>query len=95
MVTDLARPQDVERKHVRRAKPSRATQDLLGRYQAQMRYDLDMLVRMLRSDTLAVAEREKFGNLAIKLARELGSEVEGPKHPAKVMPLATRREVEF
>jgi hypothetical protein len=95
MVTDLARPQDVERKHVRRAKPSRATQDLLGRYQAQMRYDLDMLVRMLRSDTLTVAERSKYWDLGIKLARELGSEVEPPKQTAKVTPLATRREAEF
>jgi hypothetical protein len=75
--------------HVRRARPSVASRDLLSRYQAAMRTDLDMVLRALRSDTLSLAERDKYWGLAIKLGRELGNEVEvkpPAKEPTKLAP---------
>jgi hypothetical protein len=35
-----------------------------------------MVLRALRSDTLSLAERSKYWDLGVKLARELGSAVE-------------------
>ena len=92
MTTEGATVREQTRRRVRRAKPSRATRDLLARYQDRMRSDLDMILRMLRPDTLSIAERPKYWDLGITLARELGNEIETAppaEEPQRLRPTGT------
>ena len=92
MTTEAATVREQTRRRVRRATPSRASRELLARYHDRMRSDLDMLLRMLRPDTLTVAERTKYWDLAITLAKQLGNEIETAppaEEPQRLRPTGT------
>lgn len=102
---DGARPQDVERPHRRKGKPSAATTALLARYHAAMRADLARTLEDLEgtassqleldgSSTVkrpALAERVRLWELAIKLGRELGTEIDVGRAPGEALPAPARR----
>ena len=103
---DEARPQDSGRPHRRRGAPSEATRSLLADYQAAMRSELaGVLVELhgkvpapgLLDDVVtaperpSLADRMRLWDLAIKLGRELGSEIEPLPSPAATSPLAPKR----
>jgi hypothetical protein len=93
------RPQDVGREHRRRGGPSPETEELLERYRAAMRAELDDLLGEIRPAggqlTLeggaarpALEQRRALWDLAIKLGRELAAAPEpiapGGSEPAAV-----------
>jgi len=71
------RPQDAGRRHARRGIPSAATLELLERYRQALRDELGETLTELRPSSSrskpALASRLKLWDLALKLARELGS----------------------
>ena len=88
-MTEGARAQDQGRRHRRRGTPTGATSTLLTRYQSVMRIELTGLLDELEATEPAglglagevpkitgTAERAKRWELAIRLARELGTEVD-------------------
>ena len=84
MPTENARPQDASRSPGRRAKgrPSAESRALLARYQKAMRSELEMLLVEIRPyprhrlPRPPLAERAKLWELAIRLGKELGSEID-------------------
>lgn len=90
MATDTGRPQDQGRRHRKRGAPSSETSTLLGEYQAAMRDELRAVLLELRpvapTGTLelvdeppkrpSLADRSRLWDLAIKLGRELGTEID-------------------
>lgn len=101
-----ARPQDVGRRHRRKGAPSPATRTLLGKYQDAMRAELAAVLAELApappdpglglvEDTPkrpALEVRIRSWDLAIKLGRELGAEVDpGPSPDGPVGQPAKRR----
>ena len=98
--SENARPQDVGRRHRAKGAPSRESAELLSRYHRAMRAEMQMVLRDIRpyprakNDRPSLADRSKLWDLAIKLARELGAEIDPPK-PAELTPIATRREADF
>lgn len=86
------RPQDVGRRHRRKAEPSGATSTLLARYQVAMRSELGALLDELtpapaapglglvptEAKRLSIADRSRRWDLAIKLGRELAAEIDPP-----------------
>jgi hypothetical protein len=87
IMADSDRPQDVGRQHRRKASPGAATQALLDRYQDAMRDELGYLLDSLTPQPglagttmrAALADRSKTWDLAIKIARALGGEIDpGP-----------------
>jgi hypothetical protein len=100
------RPQDAGRSHKRKGAPSAATRSLLTRYQDTMRDELSTILDDLapRAQDAGlglvpmppqrppIAERTKLWDLAIKLGRELGSEIDSsPEAPVVVGPGARKR----
>jgi hypothetical protein len=94
---DGTRPQDAGRSHARKGSPSRATLSLLADYQEAMRAELRTVLRDLapvmpppglglvqdEAKRPSLADRTKLWDLAIKLGRELGTEIDpGPLEPA-------------
>jgi hypothetical protein len=108
---DGARPQDVGRSRKRKGAPSAATRSLLERYQASMRDELGSVLDELAPSPTdpglglvkekpkrpPIAERMKLWDLAIKLGRELGSEIDttAKAPPTVVGPGRRRRRVDF
>lgn len=98
------RPQDQGRRHRKRGDPSGATATLLGEYQEAMRAELRQLLVELRGRPPApglgltgeapaavrpaLAERAKLWDLAIKLGRELGTEVDAGGQAGQAAPAA-------
>ena len=87
------RPQDAGRKHTRRGIPSAATLELLERYRNALRAELSETLEDLRPDAARskgkpqLAVRLKLWDLALKLARELGSGTDvSPAPTAAVAP---------
>ena len=111
MTEEAGRPQDQGRSHKRKGAPSAATRTLLVEYQEAMRAELravlgDLAPRVppagLLPDVQAVpirlpmAERIKAWDLAIKLGRELGTEIEPAAPPvAASRPARRPRKVDF
>lgn len=110
---DGSRPQDVGRRRTKRGHPSAATLSLLADYQDAMRAELRALLVDLtpkapppnlelvaepakRPD---LAERARMWDLAIKLGRELGTEIDPgpltPAGPAKERAPRRSRKVDF
>lgn len=94
-MSDGDREQDVERRHRRRPTPSVETEELLDRYRAAMRAELDDLLEEIRPATGQLGafdgavtrppldDRRPRWDLAIKLARELAG---SPSEPLQVEP---------
>jgi len=82
------RPQDAGRKHTRRGIPSAATLELLERYRNALRAELSETIAELRPEGArgkpALASRLKLWDLALKLARELGSGSDVTAPPSQV-----------
>lgn len=100
MVSDPGRPQDQGRTHRRRGSPSPATRALLDRYHAALRDQLGALLDelepkmpapgLLDGELAATPQRPtleragKLWDLAVKLARELGAEIDpAPPQPSR------------
>lgn len=96
-MSDNDRPQDVGRRHRRKAAPGAATSALLARYQEAMRSELAWILDILKpAEGLvgtsvregSIAERTRRWDLAMKIARELGGEIDpGPDPAAAADPL--------
>lgn len=101
-----ARPQDVDRTHRRKGRPSAATAALLTEYHESMRTELRAVLAELAPVTEASAmfpdlpavtkrpplrERMQLWDLAIKLGRELGSAIDVPDPDAQVAGPGRRR----
>lgn len=95
------RPQDQGRPHRARGKPSPATSTLLARYHAAMRSELEATLVEIAGATVVglletevkrppLADRMKLWDLAIKLGRELGTEVDPGPLPGDPAPAAKR-----
>jgi hypothetical protein len=96
MPADAGRPQDQGRRHTRKGAPSTATSTLLGEYQAAMRAELRAVLGELQGSggeqlgldgqpiikRPALEARVRLWDLAIKLGRELGTEVDVTPAPA-------------
>ena len=93
------RPQDVGRRHTRRAIVAPATLEVLDRYRAAMRDELGELLIELRPDRVQtvmlggdvrlkppIADRIRLWDLAIKLGRELATG--GTDEPDAPLPVA-------
>lgn len=101
------RAQDQGRRHRRRGSPSAETASLLAEYQEAMRTELRAVLAELRGvvpDTglgldgpaagpvrPKLAERMKLWDLAIKVGRELGTEVDGSRSDADAQPPTPRK----
>jgi hypothetical protein len=94
------RPQDVGRRHRRKAAPGAATTALLDRYQEALRAELAWILDVLKpQDGLvgtavregSVAERTRRWDLAMKIARELGGEIDPGPDPGAADPLGDTR----
>jgi hypothetical protein len=102
-VTDApGRPQDQGRRHRRKGSPTAETATLLAQYQAAMRAELRSLLTDIRGklpdpglglietdpERPALSERARMWDLAIRVARELGTEVDQPDtgRPAETPP---------
>jgi hypothetical protein len=99
------RPQDEGRRHRRKGAPSAATLSLLADYQEAMRSELRTLLTDLQPKAQdqglglvamppkrpPLAERSKMWDLAIKLGRELGSEIDPAPPPVVRGPSRPRR----
>lgn len=95
-MTDNGRPQDEGRRHRRKGAPSAATRALLGAYQGAMRDELrDTLAELRPAPTTnvlgetttmrpALVDRLRLWDLAIKLGRELGTEIDPGPSPSDV-----------
>jgi hypothetical protein len=110
---DGSRPQDVGRRRTKRGRPSAATLSLLSDYQESMRAELRALLTSLEPVPPApglglvkeeakrpeLAERARIWDLAIKLGRELGTEIDPgpltPAGPAKERAPRRARKVDF
>jgi hypothetical protein len=112
MATETARPQDEGRQHRRKGAPSAATASLLARYHEAMRGDLGAVLDELTPTPIEdaglgldgaplikrppVKDRAALWDLAIKLGRELGTEIDpGPVAEAATAPRARRRRVDM
>jgi len=89
------RPQDAGRRHARRGAPSGETLELLTRYRQALRDELGETLTELRPESAkakpALASRLKLWDLALKLARELGSGTDAqPPAPSAAPSDATR-----
>ena len=85
------RPQDVGRKHRKQRRLNAQDTSILATYQAVMRAELRRLLRDIRGEfkslpenappesLLPIDERAKRWNLAIKLAKELGADIDKPE----------------
>lgn len=97
MTEAAGRLQDQGRKHRRAGRPSPATVSLLGEYQDAMRDELRELLVEIRGRPLppglgltpdapakrpSIAERGRLWDLAVKLARELATEIDAGVAPA-------------
>jgi hypothetical protein len=111
-MTDSARPQDAGRQHRRKGAPSAATASLLARYHEAMRGDLGDILRELEPAPAEdaglgldgaplikrppVKDRAALWDLAIKLGRELGTEIDpGPVADVTAAPRSRRRRADF
>jgi hypothetical protein len=102
---DGTRPQDQGRRHRRKGAPSAATLSLLGDYQDAMRAELRAVLAELQPTPPApglglvkeapkrppLRDRAGLWDLAIKLGRELGSEIDPAPPPVVVGPSKPRR----
>lgn len=108
------RPQDAGRRHRRTGNPSPETRLLLGRYQGAMRAELEALLAEIAPrppepglglvqdapKRPPIRDRIALWDLAIKLGRELGAEIDPPaddddaEGPAPA-PRSRRRRVDF
>ena len=97
------RPQDVGRRHRRRAAPTVETEEILERYRAEMRRELADLLDEIRPATGQLTldggsvarppleRRRALWDLAVKIGRELGAAPD-PIAPADLEPeVAARR----
>lgn len=106
------RPQDEGRRHRRKGAPSAATASLLADYQAAMRAELRGILVDLAGvppapglglmpqppQRPALPERMRLWELAIKIGRELGTEVDATPTPAEAdaaRPRPSRRRVDY
>ena len=114
-MTEGARAQDQGRRHRRKGTPATATASLLTRYQDAMRTELGSLLDEIAGEPMppglldegkvppvkrpAVAERARLWDLAIKIGRELGTEVDSrppeDQGAAPAAPRPRRRRVDF
>lgn len=108
MTEEAGRPQDQERRHRAKGRPSTETRRLLAQYQAAMRDELRALLAEIeprppaaglglvndQPKRLPVADRARLWDLAIKLGRELGSEIDptplASEAPARRAPRSRR-----
>lgn len=105
-MTDAAgRPQDQDRPHRKRAQPSPETASLLAEYQASMRSELRAVLAELRGklpdpglglinaepERPNLTDRMRLWDLAIKLGRELGTEVDDRPIEEGAQPAAPRK----
>jgi hypothetical protein len=97
-VTDTRRPQDVGRSHKRKRLRLAETEGLLAEYQSLMRAEMARLLRDIRGDfqgkpenapddkLLSLSERAKRWEIAHRLARELGAQIEQAPDPVPMEP---------
>jgi len=96
MPEDSDRPQDAGRVHRRRGIPSAESLTILARYRAALRDELGETLTELRPTSGAkpkLVERLRLWDLALKLARELGSGSDVPSiapRPLAAAPDETR-----
>ena len=103
-MTDVGRAQDQGRRHRRKGAPSAETTSLLAEYQAAMRSELRAVLGELRGklpdpglglvngepERPNLTDRMRLWDLAIKIGRELGTEVDDRPANEGAQP-ATRR----
>lgn len=110
-MTDDVRPQDVGRRHRKRGTPTAETQTLLAAFRDAQRAELRDVLHELEGvpdpqTTLDgsppkvkrpnLTQRIKLWDLAIKIAHDLGTEVDvGPAEPTEPADAPRRKRVEY
>lgn len=75
-MTDASRPQDQGRRHRRKGAPSPATASLLAEWHTVLRAEMRQVVDAMAHGPFDDPVRDKLIDRGIKVARELGTEVD-------------------